>query len=263
MTSECLVRDSFECIAKELVIHSSSGDDYVVASDSTNVNNTFFSLCYGESAGESVNAPERNTTVAMVFNRLVVPSEITDIDFEAHHSIISDEDFGGAALTLPSEPTAEGAKAPTEAENPFSFLRDDGIFMWVLTKDTIEGCSEDDLKNYACFVHGYGQFDELIADRPNAANLADREYMLSEISGRLNGDMMTADEAVDMYLGLLDRYYPGEREKLIYIYLRLDDNGDGTCSWRFAQTNIEALHDANINANTRKLVYPIIPGLNG
>lgn len=251
MTSECLVPDSAECIDRELIITSADGE-YVVKSDEQNINNTFFSLAYGVSRAMDEPQGPSYATKAIVFNRLVIPSEITAIRYEADHDIISGEGY--------VDGYAYGDTDKTEAENPFHFIRADGIEVFVLTRETVEGCSEQDLKDLACFMHGFSSFDELLADKPNATNLADKDFWLQQVSGSLTDGMMTADEAIDYYLGLLDEYYPGTKTE--YVELRLDKNDDGTCSWRFVRTNNDALSDASVNANTRTLTYPEIPGLN-
>lgn len=255
MVLEHIGHSADPCIINELEIVS--GDEvYTVISGSENIENKFFSLLWGVSTSPDNMRYEEYNMVSYVFNRLVIPENITEVK-------LSVEPFKPHEITW-TPGHAEGLA--TESENPFHFARD-GLEVYVFTDETVSGCTDAELKEYCAHQAGFATYDELLADGRFDERLAGRDFMLGTTAS-LGDGMTTADEALDIYISLVEEHFPDQLSKLDYVVLKLSENevlDESGCryQWCVVSTNIDAFFDMCINAETGAITAPQIVGVNG
>lgn len=260
MTVEHIGHSEGSCEVDELSVLSGE-DEYVVLSKQQNVENKYFSVSWGVSTSPDGPQFRNYDTVSYVFNRLVIPEAVTDVRLTAEmitHAV------------KPQSPVLHDPKTLAKPEeNPFHYGRSDGVEVYVLTHDTVSGCTDEELKEYHAFTHGFATYDEFKASTEYLnENAFSRETMLKGCPVSWREGLMTAQEAIDCYIGLVESYYPEQLSRLRYVVLRLEwrenpDESGCVYGWRFVHTSTDAFFDMTINAQTGVPASPMIDGLNG
>lgn len=204
----------------------------------------------------------------VIFDRMVEPEQVESITVNGF--VLTRE----LAQTVSFDPSAapkadveeytpddrSGLELPTAEENPFHYRRADGLEVFVLSKDTIAAASEEAIHEYVAFSHGYIRYADFLA---NAREDYDEYYSgkvfySASYPEALPEGAISAEEAIDLYLGLMEQYFPEERAKVEYVavYYR------GGNVWTL-KTNSDVLWEAQLDAVTGQLVSPWMAGVNG
>lgn len=155
--------------------------------------------------------------------------------------------------------------ASSPEENPFHYRRTDGIEVFVLTNDTILGAAEEDIHDYVAFAHDCLTYDEFLANAREDYDeyYSSREFYANELyPASISAGCMTAQESIDMYLDLIEEYYPDAIDDVEYVVVSARGPAGECCEWTL-RSNTDALWEAVIAADTGKVLKPRIVGLNG
>ncbi len=203
----------------------------------------------------------------IIFDRMVVPEQVESITVngfvltrELAQSVPFDPSVSPKTDTAEYAPDdRSGLELPAAEENPFHYRRADGLEVFVLSKDTIAAASEDAIHEYVAFSHGYIRYADFLANVREDYDeyYSSKDFCAAGYSEALPEGAISAEQAIDIYLGLMGQYFPEERAKVEYVVVYFRGG-----VWTL-KTNADVLWEAQLDAVTGQLVSPWMAGVNG
>ncbi|MBE6753261.1 MAG: DUF4179 domain-containing protein [Ruminococcaceae bacterium] len=244
---------------EQLVLASAEGD-YVVIDSEQDIAQ-WRTATIGTDGSERVVFTQRAETEkveSITVNGYVLTAELAEtVEYDP------DASPGAEVITpdRPDRPDRTALKlASSPVENPFHYRRTDGIEVFVITNDTVNAASDEDIRSYVAFRHDCLYYEDFLESARDDYDeyYSSREYYAAAYPNTVPEGCMTAQQAIDKYLSVMEEYFPEEHDKVEYVVVYTYTGADWTL-----QSNADVLWEAQIDAQSRKLLSPWIVGYNG